>query len=1563
MDSNLFKVFLWKNFLFLKFSWLSTTIINLACFIILYVFLKTTHNVVTAPNSNYEKQNTELLKERVPSNNEDFIFYGPSDNDYLYELMEKVRTDLYMSTERFKSFSNVSTMISALENNQKANCFGIFFEEWPDLNNKGSLRYSISSTMTKVSPSKRFVNDEDLNGIIPEDEYIRTGFLSLQHILDLNFIKSSTGTNAGLQIEISPLPSIGHESADGQRVNSFGLLFAVLFNVLLLSTNLIPLVEEKHDGIKEFLVLATPQNYLNGLTFFCVRFLAYMPFTLGCVVVAYTYGALGLIPAVYFIVLFVFYCSTAISYTFLISVCFKTVFYAKVGGFILLIIPFLFHLIDGKFSKVASYLFCTTTLLKGLNIFQVFTNKHRLFSGDDLFFNITESSPNVFTIMAILLLQFVVYTISYNYFSRIFPGKGGLKQPIFFFLNPSFYKKKNPNQFVSTLTETEGTAIIIQDLVKTFTSRNQVIRVADRLNMEIKERRITVLLGHNGAGKTTTLNMIIGCVPKDSGKIIVCSERDVTSYRHLIGFCPQHSVFMQYMTCYQHLRFFAQLRGKTVEEANSLASELLTQLRLVDKANESGKNLSGGMKRRLSLGIALSGETKVVILDEPSSGLDVESRRELWDILLELRKSKAVLITTHHMEEAEILGDTISILSNGKLEQTGTPLELKRKLGSGYILKLRTDGNFHEQSTLDIIKASVPTAKLINAVPPTVLISMPYAYKDKYTEVLEKLETNRGNLGINSLAVTDTSLEDVFLNSQGNDSVDSPCRNKGEVINIPYQKLLPDAVTWTRHVRAVFYKKFIFVKSQLIYSAIMFSLPFLAIGIAVFIMTSLASNKSDGNMHLNLKHLKDGYIFINVATEFKAIENNIKQEIQSKGIEVKYIQNPDAIEEELKSIQSTNLYEFYEKAIGAIVVKNNENNPEFSILYSANIIHSSVIMVNLIDNAILKHVGNSNESINTTYSPIRRIIDINPTSLEYFAAIVPIGFFFYMLYYISLPYIENKSNFKSLQAIPRPTYWVSFVVFDMLLHSLVCTGCYFFQQAVMPKTLYSSSDQTELTFTYLFYGFSYLPIIYCMTIGFRSISPISTYLLFMLIISSIVPFITSDNVQSMQHFDTTISIMSLLPDFSLNHQLRAINEHFFANRRKAGSRIELPSLSRFFSYAVVLYIFVMLFLIYVWDNLQRRQYLKEVIMCYRFKRTGQLNQPLEDVDEALVRKEKGNVEEIFRSNTKDSYPLIVQNLHKFYGRIHAVRGINFAVKRQECFGLLGVNGAGKTSTFQMITANSLISGGHIMIDGIDLTKSETLYKYRFGYCPQGDCLNSFMTSYQILKYMAMLRNISSSDLGTEVMYWLAQLDLTRYKNVPIRFYSGGTKRKLNAAIAMIGNPTLVLLDEPTTGVDPISRRFLWKCIKDFQNRDKTVVLTSHSMDECEHLCNRLAIMANGKLQCIGFIPDLKSKYGSGFTINIKLLSNWSDNKINIITSSLQEEFTCELREQHAGMLTYFIKEKSMEWSEIFRRTERFMSCNKSLVEDYSVNETTLEDIFLKFDKKSRGAMSELTDDC
>jgi len=336
------------------------------------------------------------------------------------------------------------------------------------------------------------------------------------------------------------------------------------------------------------------------------------------------------------------------------------------------------------------------------------------------------------------------------------------------------------------------------------------------------------------------------------------------------------------------------------------------------------------------------------------------------------------------------------------------------------------------------------------------------------------------------------------------------------------------------------------------------------------------------------------------------------------------------------------------------------------------------------------------------------------------------------------------------------------------------------------------------------------------------------------ILSAIAPLITSGNAAAMKLHDTKIAFLRFLPDFNLNHQLRVINENFIA-RRRSGLMKNLLCEDTFFVYASAVGFLVMAFFTTVLEHKYLRRRLHNGLWNWtlpqkKHNSTGTLpGTPLSVIDDCV--KEEERVKELIKTPSPD-YPLIVSNLRKRYRDTVAVDGLSFAAERGECFGLLGVNGAGKTSTFQMIAANLPLDGGNIRIHDIEIQKDEVAYRHCFGYCPQYDALNKFMTAEQCLHYMALLRGLSNAPAGQasvkeNVKYWLEKMHLTKYQQVQVRHYSGGTKRKLLAAMAMIGAPSLVLLDEPTTGVDPISRRFLWQCIKDFQGQDRTVVLTSH----------------------------------------------------------------------------------------------------------------------------------------
>ena len=220
----------------------------------------------------------------------------------------------------------------------------------------------------------------------------------------------------------------------------------------------------------------------------------------------------------------------------------------------------------------------------------------------------------------------------------------------------------------------------------------------------------------------------------------------------------------------------------------------------------------------------------------------------------------------------------------------------------------------------------------------------------------------------------------------------------------------------------------------------------------------------------------------------------------------------------------------------------------------------------------------------------------------------------------------------------------------------------------------------------------------------------------------------------------------------------------------------------------------------------------------------------------------------------------------------AVKGVTFGVKKGECFGLLGTNGAGKTTTFKALSGEITPSYGITKIAGFDLSKDMNRVRYLIGYCPQFDSLLENLTSREHLELYASIKGIPYHLREKMIQDLMIQLNLKPFENVLAGTYSGGNKRKLSVAIALLGSPPIILLDEPSSGMDPEARRFMWSIIGRISTERKhsSVVLTTHSMEEAEALSTKLAIMVEGSIECIGSVQKLKNKYGKGFEIEVKI---------------------------------------------------------------------------------------------
>ncbi len=225
------------------------------------------------------------------------------------------------------------------------------------------------------------------------------------------------------------------------------------------------------------------------------------------------------------------------------------------------------------------------------------------------------------------------------------------------------------------------------------------------------------------------------------------------------------------------------------------------------------------------------------------------------------------------------------------------------------------------------------------------------------------------------------------------------------------------------------------------------------------------------------------------------------------------------------------------------------------------------------------------------------------------------------------------------------------------------------------------------------------------------------------------------------------------------------------------------------------------------------------------------------------------------------------NLTKRYSeKVVAVDELNLEIEKGEIFGLLGPNGAGKTTTGGMLTTRILPSSGSAYIGGIDVVKHPAEVKHEIGVVPQTNTLDRSLSVGQNLYFHGRYFGFSRSDSKARTEDLLRQFRLSERADAPVMALSGGMAQRLMLARAVFHSPTVLILDEPTSGLDPQSRLALWDVLGELHSQGQTILLTTHYMEEADHLCQRLAIMDHGKILALGTPNQLKSNLGSGSTL-------------------------------------------------------------------------------------------------
>lgn len=230
--------------------------------------------------------------------------------------------------------------------------------------------------------------------------------------------------------------------------------------------------------------------------------------------------------------------------------------------------------------------------------------------------------------------------------------------------------------------------------------------------------------------------------------------------------------------------------------------------------------------------------------------------------------------------------------------------------------------------------------------------------------------------------------------------------------------------------------------------------------------------------------------------------------------------------------------------------------------------------------------------------------------------------------------------------------------------------------------------------------------------------------------------------------------------------------------------------------------------------------------------------------------------------------LEVQNLTKRFGEKTAVNNVSFQVHPGDAFGLLGPNGAGKSTTISMIAALLSPDSGEVLLDGHSIKRDERYVKERIGLVPQTIALYDHMTAEENLQFWGTVYGLTGSKLKDNIDWCLQVAGLAEHRKQIVKKYSGGMQRRLNIAVGMVHRPQVLIMDEPTVGIDPQSRNHILETVKQLNSDGTTVIYTSHYMEEVQFLCKRLAIMDQGKMIAYGNLDDVKQVAGTLATIGM-----------------------------------------------------------------------------------------------
>ncbi|XP_017667568.1 PREDICTED: ATP-binding cassette sub-family A member 9-like [Lepidothrix coronata] len=1267
--------------------------------------------------------------------------------------------------------------------------------------------------------------------------------------------------------------------------------------------------------------------------------------------------------------LYFFYGMASIHFTFMISSLLKQPNIVSFVGFLL-------HILFGSVGFLTLFDLLPPSAGWILNLFSPFAFTSGLATMVKLEKRGPASNPKLYPLYDFYLalsLDSVLYFLLAIYFDKVLPGKYGVPHPPAFFLRPSYWFKPSSG-YVGVRVGSESThdpvlsgdaepmppgfdgkeAIRLNNIKKTYKKKGKSTEALKGLSLNIYEGQITALLGHSGCGKTALLNVLSGFSKPSAGSATIYNYNvseipDREGIQAMVGVCPQLNLHFEALTVKENLRTFAHIKGIEQKEVEQEVQKVLVMLDLTDLQNVCADALSRGQKRKLSLGIAILGNPQVLLLDEPTAGLDPCSRHHVWSLLKERRAGHVTLFTTQSMEEADVHADRKAFLSNGRLQSVGSSLYLKRKWGIGYHLRMHTNDLCDPELISSLVRQYIPDAVLKGEKRDELCYMLPLENTDSFPDLFSHLESSLLQ-GVVNYEVTRTTLEDVFLKLEGEEAVDGEGDRDLEerdqnLPGFPRPGILAGSGMglWRQQVCAVMRVRLLKLRhdGKLLRAVLLLFGTFMLPLMMILTLIQLWHSSSSWEITASPYFLPTREKIQNKSSNL-LILNDTGSEMEDfiAALKTQSITPEITLEKNITSLPHHS---------GAIKVSLEGKSYQFTVMCGAEPVNCYPLLVNIISNTFLR-LFNSTARIRlwselfsrTESSDVKNYIFFNCLSyLLILAAGLP-----------PLLAVSSMEDYKlqarsqlRLSGLFPSAYWCGQALVDVpFFWTLLCLM--FGLLVAFSRTCPLQASTTLLLIICIIgYGVSLVLLIYLIALKVRNGQSNRHVRSLVFILVNYALYIISSQDEPIYY---TCCLIPVFPPlgwmmFSSPHFTILDNDEFLQTWNHIYMAVFAPYLH------CVIFAFLLRHLEMRYGGVTR---FDPVFRIQQKRVVTQQNRDHPGEEPPEVQAERERVRSAMVSLQQDEESIVIVNsLRKEYEvkkansifktqKKLAVKNLSFSVKKGEVLGLLGPNGAGKSTTINMISGEVTVTAGEVLLRDHD---AAALSPGCLGCCPQRDPLWPDLTVLQHLEAFAAVRGMRKEDAALAISCIAKALDLLKHFKTPARRLSAGEARKLCFALSILGDPTVMLWDEPSVGMDPKGRRRMWKVIQSsMKSRERAAILSTQS-PEAAAMCDRVAILVSGRLRYIGSPEDLKSKFGTSYHLEIKM----SDpEKSDALHADILNLFPGAARQgRTSSLLIYKIPmADALPLSRSFSKLEA--AKQNFRLEEYSLSLNTLQQVFV-----------------